>query len=213
MKKHKISYSYDPKHMHLIIYEDDKLRGGFKGKVAERQFARLLDPSTGSGADTSTPSTGSGAGGMEKATINLTDMSESVRKAKVRRLRALWIKQGIDNMRDAILEPYGVHSTADLNEEQLDELLQRFNPADNPPPGEFVRRMRSHCLTLLNKLGMYATNDDWTSVNRYLMDPRIAGKPMYKLSGKELETLRKKLNSILDKQERLTRAVGDPRMN
>lgn len=210
MKTKKISYSYDPKRMHLIIYEDEKLRGGFQGRAAERQFARLLETST-----PSTPSTGSGAGavGAEKPIINLTDMSESVRKAKVKRLRALWIKQGIDDYREAILEPYGVRSTADLTEEQLDELLARFNPAENPPQSEVVRRMRSHCLTLINKLGIYATNDDWSQVNRFLLDPRIAGKPLYKLNFNELETLRKKLNSIIDKQEKLTRAVGDVRMN
>lgn len=198
MKEHKVSYSYDPKHMHLLVYEDGRLRGGFKGNVAERQLARLLENEAHTG---------------EKATINLTDMSESVRKAKVRRLRALWIKQGIDDMRDAILEPYGVHSTADLTEQQLDELLLRFNPAENPPQSEAVRRMRSHCLTLINKMGIYATNDDWSQVNRFLLDPRIAGKPLYKLTFNELETLRKKLNSIIDKREKITRVVGDPRMN
>lgn len=194
MKKEEISYKYDPRQAHLLIYVDGKLRCGFKGVNAEKQFLHLLENDLSSD-------------------LNIIDMSESIRKAKVKRLRALWIKQGIDDMRDAILEPYGVKSTADLNEEQLDELLIRFNPWKNSPPSEFVRNLRSDILVLLNKLGVYNTNKDWADVNNFMMNPRIAGKPLYMLSGQELEALRRKLNSILTKQEKYMKGALNPNLN
>lgn len=63
-----------------------------------------------------------------------------------------------------------------------------------------VKRQRSGVLKRLQKLGIDTTN--WTNVNTFLCDPRIAGKSLYELSGDELQSLIPKLESILKKQNR-----------
>lgn len=173
-----IFYEYDPNALILNIKRNGKPFGGFRGQQAEVQFQRLLE----SGAD-----------------INITDMGNSIKSAKVRRIRAIWIKLGIDQYRDAILESYDVTSTADLNIQQLDELIDRYS--NQPPASEHVRRQRAALLALLNKLGIYTTNGDWAAVNAYLMNPRIAGKLMFNMSSDEMNVLEKKLRSILAKKE------------
>ncbi len=187
MKTQTLSYTYDPQASSLTIYEGDKAIGGFKGRIAERKFTELI---------------------FNDVEIKITDMdSRTSRSLKIRRLRALWINQGIDKYRDAILEPYGLTSTADLNEQQLDELLADYSVKGRQPVDERTRLMRSEVLTLLNKLGVYQTNGDWARVNEYLMDKRIAGKMLYQLSYNELPNLVRKLRSILDKKD------GHIRMN
>lgn len=171
-------YEYDPNALVLNIMKNGKQFGGFIGQPAEQQFKRLLD----SGAD-----------------ITITNMSESIRKAKVRRLRAIWVKQGIDQYRDSILSQYGVESTSELDIQQLNELIDQYS--NQAPASEHVRRQRAALLALLNKLGIYTTNGDWAAVNAYLMNPRIAGKLMFNMSSDEMNVLEKKLRSILTKKE------------
>ncbi len=173
-----ISYEYDPGALILNIIKNGKPFGGFLGQSAEVQFHRLLD----SGAD-----------------ITISDMSESIRKAKVRRLRAMWIKQGVDQYREAILEGYGVDSTADLNLQQLDELITKYS--NQAPASDHVRRQRSIILDLLTKLGVYKDKGDWEAVNAFLMQSRIAGKLLYQMNSDELNVLNHKLRSIIAKRE------------
>jgi len=174
------TYTYDPQANSLTFYEGGKARGGFKGRIAERKLAELI---------------------LNEADIIITDMdTKNSRSLKIRRLRALWINQGIDKHRDAILEPYGVSSTADLSEAQLEELLADYSHKNHKPVDERTRIMRSEVLTILNKLGIYQTNGDWAKVNEYLLDKRIAGKVLYQLNMNELPNLIRKLRSILDKQ-------------
>lgn len=173
-----ILYEYDPKALVLNIIKNGKPIGGFTGQEAEHQFQRLLD---------------------SEVEIKITDMSESIRKARVRRLRAMWVKQGVDQYRDSILSQYGVESTADLNLQQLDELITQYS--NQAPASEHVRRQRSIILDLLTKLGVYKDAGDWEAVNAYLMQSRIAGKLLYQMSSDELNALQYKLRAILAKQE------------
>jgi hypothetical protein len=176
----KVIYQYDPACNRLNIVINGSASGGFVGPSAERQFNRLLD----SGAE-----------------INITDMSNAIKNARVRRLRAIWFKLGIDQHREAILEPFGVSSTADLNLEQLDELITRFSAEANKPANELIRKLRSDVLSQLNRLGIYSTNGDWAAVNNFLMSDKIAGKVLYNLNEEELRVLRKKLHSIITKKQ------------
>lgn len=59
---------------------------------------------------------------------------------------------------------------------------------------EVQRRHRSKCLKLMQKLGIDTT--DWTRINAFCEDPRIAGKVFAKLSNDELDQLSVKLRSI-----------------
>ncbi len=170
-------YEYDPSALILNIIKNGKPFGGFKGPAAEVQFQRLLE----TGAD-----------------ITISDMSNSIKNARVRRLRAMWVKQGIDQYRDAILQEYGVSSTADLNLQQLDELIDRFNTKADVTA--HTRTLRSDVMVTLDKLGVYVDNGDWQRVNAFLMQPRIAGKLLYQMSDDELLALNRKLRAMLAKK-------------
>lgn len=56
------------------------------------------------------------------------------------------------------------------------------------------RKLRSRCLKQMQRLGLDTT--DWTRINAFCEDPRIAGKPFARLKGGELETLAVKLRTI-----------------
>lgn len=177
MKTKKVSYQYDPVAGRMVFIADGRVKGGFSGKMADKKFMQLMDQ----GAD-----------------IVLTDMSSSIKNAKVKRLRAIWIKLGIDQHRESMLEPFGVSSTADLSVAQLDELIARYSDRKEEPRA--IRSLRSDILTLLNKLDIYKDNQDWAEVNNYLLQPRISGKLLFEHTEPELKALRRKLNSILDKK-------------
>lgn len=56
------------------------------------------------------------------------------------------------------------------------------------------KKRRSECLKLMQKLGIDTT--DWTRINAFCQDPRIAGQVFARLSNEELEQLSVKLRSI-----------------
>lgn len=104
-----------------------------------------------------------------------------------------------------ILSGYGVESTKELTDDQLDELIDRLNemqPTRRTEDCPKVRRGRSVALTLLTRLGVYQDNRDWANVNRYLLQPRLGGKLLYERDLEELKTLNKQLRKILRDQER-----------
>lgn len=173
----KMSYLYIPQEERLWIMKDGKNVGGFLGEVAHKKFYELLE--TG-------------------AEINIGKMD--TRKPKIRQLRALWIKQGCDQFREYILEPYGVTSTADLTEPQLDELILRFSHDVKSEVPVDVRNARSLVLKLLTELGVYDNTCDWKHVNAYLLDKRIAGKLLFQMSVDEMRGLATKLRAILQKK-------------
>lgn len=171
----KLKYNYDPGRQALTIMEGDKPRGGYHGANAETKFSELLE----TGAEISI-----------QATMD-------TKKAKIRRIRAIWIQKGIDRYRDGILENYGVTSTKDLSEQQLDELIRRFSDRD---PGPVIRALRSQVLIILTRLGVYENDGSWDNVNALLMDKRIAGKLLYQMDERELKQLIRKLSAIEAKE-------------
>ena len=60
-----------------------------------------------------------------------------------------------------------------------------------------TKKLRSSILKKLQKHGVDTT--DWTCVNRFLENPRIAGKLLYNMNHQEMRDLIKKLGSILTK--------------
>lgn len=48
--------------------------------------------------------------------------------------------------------------------------------AKTTPASDAIRRLRSQVLAHLTKLGMYALPEDWTKVNRFLLQRRICGR-------------------------------------
>lgn len=59
---------------------------------------------------------------------------------------------------------------------------------------EELRRKRSVCLKLMQKLGIDTT--DWNRVNEFCNNPRIAGKPFAHIGTTDLEKLSIKLRAI-----------------
>jgi hypothetical protein len=64
-------------------------------------------------------------------------------------------------------------------------------------PDPEVKMLRSSILHRLQKHGVDTTN--WTCVNTFLQQPRIAGKMLFEMSAAEMKSLIPKLESILAK--------------
>jgi len=183
MKTQTLTYSYDPTARSLTIYIDGKPRGGFMGATAERKFNELL------------------TSGVE---ISITAMNkEAFKKILIRNFHAALATQGILDHKESIVSGYGVESTTELNIDQLKELVAKYSTgerskrADDPAD---IRTLRSDILTVLNKLGIYVTGNNWDDVNSYCLDK--AGKLLYQMNKEELVKARKQFNSILDWQEK-----------
>lgn len=70
-------------------------------------------------------------------------------------------------------------------------------------------RRRSMCLHLMEEYGI--DTHDWTRINAFVEDPRIAGKPFGRLSSEELSALSRKLRAMIRKQgEEPKRAEATP---
>lgn len=62
---------------------------------------------------------------------------------------------------------------------------------------EEQKKKRSQCLKLMQKLGI--DTSDWTRINYFCQDHRIAGKPFAQLNNDELSALQLKLRTIQHK--------------
>ena len=62
---------------------------------------------------------------------------------------------------------------------------------------EALKKWRSSCLRLMQQLGIDTT--DWSAVDAFCLDPRIAGKRFAWLDHHELEDLQRKLRAIRGK--------------
>ena len=178
MKTKTITYNYDPDSRSLTILVDGRPRGGFIGPEGEKRFLSLLDTD---------------------AQINITAMTqEALKKALIRKFHAVLAKEGMMEHKEALLAGYGVESTTELTIDMLKQLIARIELIrvnDDPR----LRAMRSELLTICNKMNIYVTNDDWSSVNHFFESPRIAGKRLNKLTLEELTALVPKMRSILAK--------------
>lgn len=108
------------------------------------------------------------------------------------------------NYKADMLAGYGVESTKDLTNEQLDELIASLN-ADRKPVKEAsreVRKLRHQTLNVLTDLGVMKHSKDWNSVNNYLKQPRILGKRLNQTEDvDELKSLHRKLRKILRERD------------
>jgi hypothetical protein len=130
--------------------------------------------------------------------------SEAYKKILIRQFHAALATQGMMKQKESILLGYDVEHTTDLTIDQLKEVVASYStqPTIRKPQIEVtpeVRAMRSELLTICNKMGIYVTNDDWSRVNAFFQDARIAGKSLNKLTFEELTALVPKMRSILTK--------------
>lgn len=127
---------------------------------------------------------------------------------KIVRFRMLLKELKLEHQKEAILSPYGVVSTKLLSIEQLDECIaaleqkQATHKKDTP---YHIRRLRSRILDLLVQIGIENNGDKqqyWERVNKYLSNPRIAGKLLYEMNEEELKKCVNKLHMVRKETER-----------
>jgi hypothetical protein len=123
-----------------------------------------------------------------------------------RKMHALLREIGIENSKPFLLEGYGVEHTKDLPDKDLMHLVDRLvkmkeEKMDHQNADK--KHWRSVVLSILNKYGVYVTNNNWDDVNRLLLDPRVGGKIMYEMSKEELQAAAIRLRVILSKREEI----------
>lgn len=124
-------------------------------------------------------------------------------KQKRRAFHALLAKNMMLEAKGYMLESYGVHSSLELGESALDELISRLRRILGEKETDInknVRQLRHKCLRIMSEIGI--NTQDWEQVNKFMLNPRVAGKHLYALDENGLRALRLKLYAIRDEVER-----------
>jgi len=162
----------------ILSYLVDRIpHHGFIGKMADQKFYEALER-------------GFNVQLIEKTMDN---------KAKIRQFYAILAKKGLMDLKPDILAKYGVRSTTELTEQQLDD---EINHLQTVQVNQELRDARSIVLNLLSKLNITGSREDgWKRVNEYLLQPRISGKVLYEMNTTELKDCSLRLRSIIQKQQ------------
>lgn len=91
------------------------------------------------------------------------------------------------------------NSLRDMTAVEYDSLVNHMAGIveQNKPDEQKIKKLRSGILTRLQRHGVNTT--DWAAVNRFMLDPRIAGKALYQMSIDEMQKLIPRLEQILIK--------------
>jgi hypothetical protein len=172
----RITVHYNAEKASLMYFIDGHAQFGFSGRLADKRFYESLD---------------------KGYKINLINDTMDTKKAKIRQFRAILAKKGLLDLKNDIIAQYGVSSTSDLSETQLDEQIYKLNTTGVPVE---IRDMRSTILNLLKKLDVSGSKEEgWENVNNYLKQPRISGKVLYEMNTVELKDCASRLRSIIYK--------------
>jgi len=126
------------------------------------------------------------------------------KKLKIKTFHGLLARTGLMSYKEDMLASYGVESTLDLELWELDELINKLRQQESEQKREHdaeLRNLRSTILTILQRMGIYQDNGSWERVNKYLMNPRISGKVLYRHTADEMRELIRKLRTIERKQK------------
>jgi hypothetical protein len=118
-------------------------------------------------------------------------------KSKRRQFNALLAVGHMLEAKEHILSGYGVTSTMELTEKQLDELIisvQKLVNRKHEDADKETRSWRHKCLRLVKECGI--NTNDWNAVNDFLLQPRICGRHLYDLSVEDLQVLHRKLHNV-----------------
>lgn len=113
------------------------------------------------------------------------------------------LKQMTGNVnKDALIWQFSglrTNSLKDLSEAEYRRLIAYMTHlvSRNQTDERKIKKLRSGILTRLQQHGIDTT--DWSAVNRFLLDPRIAGKALYQMSIDEMQRLIPRLEQILIK--------------
>lgn len=92
-------------------------------------------------------------------------------------------------------------SLRELSDRELTRLRVRLRAQARslaPSKDKTRTRRRSMCLHLMEEYGI--DTHDWSRINAFAEDPRIAGKPFGRLNSEELSALSRKLRAMIRKQ-------------
>lgn len=121
--------------------------------------------------------------------------------------------------KETLVEQYTHGRTVHLRETSIEEYnmmcndMERVTGYDERREAirKELRRKRSVCLKLMQKLGIDTT--DWQRINDFCRHPRIAGKAFAQLSLADLDSLQTKLRSIMRKGGLKPKPVRDEHRN
>lgn len=143
------------------------------------------------------------------------DASETLRKSHIKHIMSLTSACGLRGCRDLLAARYGHTEISELELDEathLREWVERAYRGRTTEPAPAIRRRRSKCLTLINKLGIYVDNNDWTAVNRFLINLRGVGQLLYMMDADELDALERRLYGMLHKAKKGLDAKTSARM-
>lgn len=175
----KYTYSYDAQANALCVLKNGEKIGHFKDEYAEKELKKAIENGDNN--------------------ITLTNMiNNDERNRLIRTFHACLAKSGIMEHKESILSGYGVESTTELTNEQLQELINKYSVTreKTSTADAEVRRLRSDILVILNKMGIYATNNDWTTVNDFCL--KHTKKMLFQMTVPELQKARRQFNAIAD---------------
>lgn len=100
------------------------------------------------------------------------------------------------------------NSLRDMTDTEYDRLVNHMVGIvdQNQPDEKVIKKLRSGILTRLQRHGVNTA--DWTAVNRFMLNPRIAGKALYQMSIDEMQRLIPRLEQILIKDREQQREIA-----
>ncbi len=123
----------------------------------------------------------------------------SDKKNAIRRLHAAMANTGDSYIKDEIKQVYGVRSTTEMSEYEINEAIRVINARTGyyqALRNEDMRLWRSKILSALQSMGIYAHEGDFGTVNAFLTDRRVAGKLLYEMSFDELKACYRRIQMI-----------------
>ena len=104
--------------------------------------------------------------------------------------------------KEDILTGYGVESSLQLSNAQLDELIDYLREIINKKDDKITQGRRKHmhqCLKIMADIGI--NTQEWNDVNKFMLNKHVCGRHLYELNLQELIDFKRKLYAILKKVE------------
>lgn len=100
------------------------------------------------------------------------------------------------------------NSLRDMTAAEYDRMIKHMDGAvdQNQPDEKVIKKLRSGILMRLQRHGVNTA--DWAAVNRFMLNPRIAGKALYQMSIDEMQRLIPRLEQILIKDREQQREIA-----
>lgn len=99
-------------------------------------------------------------------------------------------------------------SLRDMTGAEYDRMIEYMDGVvdQNQPDERVIKKLRSGILSRLQRHGVNTA--DWAAVNRFMLNPRIAGKALYQMSIDEMQRLIPRLEQILIKDREQQREIA-----